>query len=213
MGYILPAYGHVHLTEIRGTKVWNPLARGGIGPYEDRTVPEVDAISMRPARSLVALDPGKVCGKVSVVAVAHDITPLAVVGLFAGFPVSPARVTWSFAKLGARPLVRNRLSRTSARRYLRDEGSGTSMRVEASRTRRGSRTASSSCRELRLQPRPGSRHAQVRQRRLHGHRHGQRRARQLLRRVAAFHLRQPAGHPDDGCPAAPPVDQLPNSSP
>lgn len=107
MGYILPAYGHVHLTEIRGTKVWNPLARGGIGPYEDRTVPEVDAISMRPARSLVAFDPGKVCGKVSVVAVAHDITPLAVVGLFAGFPVSPARVTWSFAKLGARPLVRN----------------------------------------------------------------------------------------------------------
>lgn len=110
MGYVMAAYDHVHLTEIRGRHVWNPIAPGGIAPYQDRTVPEVDAISMRPARSLVALDPAKVCGKVSLVAAAHDTTPLAVVGLFAGFPVSPARVTWSFAKAGTAPLVRNAIS-------------------------------------------------------------------------------------------------------
>ena len=107
MGYVMAAYNHVHLTEIRGTKVWNPISPQGIAPYEDRTVPEVDGISMRPARSLVAFDPAKVCGTVSLVAAAHDITPLAVVGLFAGFPVSPARVTWSLARVGAAPLVRN----------------------------------------------------------------------------------------------------------
>ena len=48
----------------------------------------------------LAFDRGKVCGKISVVADAHDITPLAVA---ASSQVSrlAARVTWSFAKLGA----------------------------------------------------------------------------------------------------------------
>lgn len=107
MGYVMAAYEHVHLTEIRGTKVWNPISPQGIAPYQDRTVPEVDGISMRPSRSLVAFDPAKVCGTVSLVAAAHDTPPLAVAGLFAGFPVSPARVTWSLARVGAAPLVRN----------------------------------------------------------------------------------------------------------
>jgi murein DD-endopeptidase MepM/ murein hydrolase activator NlpD len=107
MGYVMAAYGHVHLSEIRGMKVWNPISSHGISPFQDRTVPEVDGISMRHERSLVALDPDRVCGKVSLVAGAHDTTPLAVMGLFAGFPVSAARVTWSFGKTGTAPLVRN----------------------------------------------------------------------------------------------------------
>ena len=48
LGYVLPAYNHVHLSEIRGGRVWNPLARGGIAPYRDRTVPQVRAINVRP---------------------------------------------------------------------------------------------------------------------------------------------------------------------
>jgi murein DD-endopeptidase MepM/ murein hydrolase activator NlpD len=100
LGYVMGAYDHVHLTEIRSGKVRNPLTRDGIKPYRDRTVPEVDSIALRPTSSLVSLDPAKVCGTVSIVAAAHDTPPLAVPGVFAGFPVSPVLITWSLARIG-----------------------------------------------------------------------------------------------------------------
>jgi hypothetical protein len=107
IGYAMHAYNHVHLTEIRGHTVWNPLAAGGLAPYEDRTVPEVDAIAVRPGVSLVPFDTAEVCGKVSIVAAAHDTPPLRVAGSFSGFPVGPARVTWSLAKVGGPVFVPN----------------------------------------------------------------------------------------------------------
>ena len=97
IGYVLRALDHVHLTEIRHGRVWNPLARGGIGPYRDRTVPKVDAVDARPPLSLMPLEPEKLCGTVSLTATAHDTPPLAVPGAFAGFPVAPALLTWSLA--------------------------------------------------------------------------------------------------------------------
>jgi peptidase M23-like protein len=100
IGYAMHAFNHVHLTEIRGYTVWNPLAPGGLGPYQDRTDPEVDGITLRQPGSLFPLDPATVCGRVSLVASAHDIPPLPVPGSFAGYPVSPARVTWSLVKTG-----------------------------------------------------------------------------------------------------------------
>jgi len=100
LGTVLRAYGHVHLSEIRGGRVWNPLARGGIAPYRDHTVPQVRAINVRPAGSLLPFDPATVCGTVSLVAAADDAAPLAVPGVFAGFPLSPALITWSLARVG-----------------------------------------------------------------------------------------------------------------
>jgi hypothetical protein len=99
LGWVMKAFQHVHLTEIRGFRVWNPLARGGIAPYRDHTVPEVDSIGARPLRSLVPLDPQHLCGTVSIVATAHDTPPLPVPGTFAGFPVSPSFVSWSFDRI------------------------------------------------------------------------------------------------------------------
>jgi hypothetical protein len=99
LGRVIHAANHVHLTEIRGRRVWNPLARDGIAPYADRTVPEIDAIFARPVSSLLPLDPGAVCGTVSLVAAAQDTPPLPVPGTFAGYPVSPSFVTWSLTKL------------------------------------------------------------------------------------------------------------------
>jgi hypothetical protein len=99
IGYVLRALDHVHLTEIRRGRVWNPLASRGIAPYRDRTVPEVDGIAVRPPLSLLSLDPTQVCGTVSLIATAHDTPPLPVPGAFAGFPVSPALVTWSLARV------------------------------------------------------------------------------------------------------------------
>jgi hypothetical protein len=97
LGTVIHAANHVHLTEIRGRRVWNPLARGGIAPYVDRTTPTIDAIFARPAGSLVPLSSETICGTVSLVVAAHDTAPLRVPGTFAGYPVSPASVTWSLA--------------------------------------------------------------------------------------------------------------------
>jgi hypothetical protein len=99
IGYVMRAFDHVHLGEIRHRVIRNPLAAGGISPYIDRTVPVVDAIAFRPPQSLLPLDPGTICGTVSLAATAHDTPPLPVPGAFGGFPVSPALVTWSLANV------------------------------------------------------------------------------------------------------------------
>lgn len=105
LGYIARGYGHVHLTEIRGFHVWNPLAKGGIAPYRDTVKPTVAAITLRPWRTLQEIDPLGVCGEVSIVADAFDTPPLPVRGSFAGFPVSPALVTWSLRRVGGGEVV------------------------------------------------------------------------------------------------------------
>ena len=107
LGYVISAFGHVHLSEIRGRRVWNPLAADGIKPYRDRTVPRVDSITMRGTWSLLPLDSTRVCGSVSIVATALDEPPVAVPGAWAGFPVSPSLVTWSFGRVGAAVYVRD----------------------------------------------------------------------------------------------------------
>jgi murein DD-endopeptidase MepM/ murein hydrolase activator NlpD len=100
LGYVGRTYGHVHLTEIRGGQVRNPLAKGGLAPYRDTTKPHVTSIFMRAEGTLEPLDPLGVCGRVSIVAEAADHPSMRVPGNFAAFPVSPALVTWSMRKVG-----------------------------------------------------------------------------------------------------------------
>jgi hypothetical protein len=107
LGYVMHPYDHVHLSWIRGGRVWNPLAPDGIAPYRDHTVPAVDAINVRPAGSLLSFESDTVCGVVSIVAAAHDVTPISIPGAFGGFPVSPALVTWSLYRVGGSTYVRD----------------------------------------------------------------------------------------------------------
>ena len=100
LGHVALTYGHVHLTEIRGFRVWNPLAKGGLAPYRDTTKPRVASIFMRAPGAQAPLDPLGICGTVSLVAEASDKPSMRVPGTFAGFPVSPALVTWSLRKVG-----------------------------------------------------------------------------------------------------------------
>ena len=106
LGHVMQAYLHVHLSWIRDGRVWNPLARDGIAPYRDRTVPQVRAINVRPTGSLVPFD-STVCGVVTIVAAADDAAPMAVPGLWSGFPLSPALMTWSLARVGGSEYVRD----------------------------------------------------------------------------------------------------------
>jgi hypothetical protein len=105
LGYVISAFGHVHLSEIRGRRVWNPLAAGGIKPYHDNTVPQIDSITMRGTWSLLPLDSTHVCGSVSIVATALDVPPIPAPGAWAGFPVSPSYVTWTFQRVGGTKYV------------------------------------------------------------------------------------------------------------
>ena len=95
LGYIRMGAGHVHLTEIRRYLVWNPLAKGGIAPYQDLTDPTVRAVYVRRWNSLQPVNPEAMCGRVSISADAFDTQSQPVTGPFAGFPVSPALLTWS----------------------------------------------------------------------------------------------------------------------
>jgi len=101
LGYIRRGAGHVHLTEIRGFRVWNPLARGGLAPYRDTTKPTVAEIDFRRWNTMQELDPLGICGQVSLVADVFDTPQLKISGSFAGFPISPALVRSTVRQVGS----------------------------------------------------------------------------------------------------------------
>lgn len=105
IGYIAKSWGHVHLTEIRDGKVWNPLAPRGIAPYRDRTKPTVADIVFREGGTIKELDPLAVCGRVAIAAQAYDTPPLKIPGVFANFPVAPATVSWTMRRVGSGEVV------------------------------------------------------------------------------------------------------------
>jgi hypothetical protein len=100
LGWVMRGYEHLHFTEIRSRRVWNPLARGGIAPYRDNTVPEVSEISLRRVGSVLPLDTSAVCGNISVAAAAFDPPSLALSSPFANYAVSPALLTWTLRRVG-----------------------------------------------------------------------------------------------------------------
>jgi hypothetical protein len=101
LGYIRRGAGHVHLTEIRGFHVWNPLARGGLAPYRDTTKPTVAEIEFRRGNTLQELDPLGICGQVSLVANVYDTPQLKISGAFANFPIAPALVRSTMREVGS----------------------------------------------------------------------------------------------------------------
>jgi len=100
LGFIAKGFGHVHLGELRGGRIWNPLAKGGLAPYHDVTTPTVRAIYIRRWNTLGLLSPNDVCGRVSIVADAFDSQPVPVPGKWHGFPLAPALLTWSVHRVG-----------------------------------------------------------------------------------------------------------------
>jgi hypothetical protein len=107
LGYIQAPYAHVHLSEIDGTKVTNPLLKGHLTPFVDKTRPHVDAVELRDEDGKLA-EPLGLCGRISIAAEAADRQPLPVKGSFSGLPIAPALVTWQLQRVGGAVVLAKR---------------------------------------------------------------------------------------------------------
>ena len=99
LGHVQAPWLHVHFAERRGGVYRNPLRRGGLTPWTDRTKPKVTAI--RFLRNGREVPPSLVAGAVDVVAEAHDTAPIKVPAPWNGLPVTPVRLRWRVLR-GAR---------------------------------------------------------------------------------------------------------------
>jgi len=104
LGYVQPPYGHVHLTEINQGDVVNPLQRGHLTPYVDRTRPAIREAFFRNQTGVIQTSLG-LCGRVEIDADALDLPPVPVPGSFRGLPVAPALVRWTITRLSGAAVV------------------------------------------------------------------------------------------------------------
>ncbi|MHB8469171.1 MAG: M23 family metallopeptidase [Gaiellaceae bacterium] len=96
LGTVQPSRGHVHLAEIDGTVVENPLQPGHITPYRDETAPTVENLSFHDAQGR-ALNPQALAGSVALTVGAADPPPLPLPAPWAGVSVTPARLGWTLS--------------------------------------------------------------------------------------------------------------------
>jgi hypothetical protein len=104
LGTVQPGRGHVHLTEIDGPVVENPLQPGHLTPYQDNTPPSVEDLSFRD-RTGHRLNPEALTGSVDITAAAADTPPLPLPAPWTGVPVTPARVSWQLRTRSGRHLL------------------------------------------------------------------------------------------------------------
>jgi hypothetical protein len=104
LGYVQPPFGHVHLSEIDGAKVVNPLQPGHLTPYRDFTKPVIRDIVIRNQMGEVQTPLG-LCGRIEVDVDAFDTPPVAVPGKFQGLPVVPSLVRWTVTSLAGAAVV------------------------------------------------------------------------------------------------------------
>jgi hypothetical protein len=98
LGNVPRRWEHVHLTEIRGSCVVNPLAPGHLAPYRDRSSPTVDGVAFF-TPSGERLNRRRLHGLVEAVARAEDSPAMLGVGVWRRMPVAPALVRWTIATL------------------------------------------------------------------------------------------------------------------
>jgi len=104
IGHVLPGWLHVHLTEIDGFRVHDPLDPGHLEPYRDHTIPVVHRVDATgPAGT--PLEEIDLHGGVRLVADASDMPPLPVPGEWFGFPVTPALIRWKLSRVGGHAVV------------------------------------------------------------------------------------------------------------
>jgi len=104
LGTVRLGRGHVHLTEIDGGVVENPLQPGHLTPYRDATPPSVRELYFRGPGGRT-LNPEALTGQVDVVAAAVDTPPLPLPAPWANIPLTPARISWQLQSLSGQALA------------------------------------------------------------------------------------------------------------
>jgi hypothetical protein len=104
LGRVLAWAGHVHLSEISKGRALNPLGRGRLQPYYDRTRPTVRGIEFR-TRGGTTLSPLALHGRIDVLADAYDL-PEPFPGFALDLPVTPAALSWRVTTPAGRVVVR-----------------------------------------------------------------------------------------------------------
>jgi hypothetical protein len=105
IGWVQASAGHVHLAEIDGYEVTNPLRKGHLTPYVDRTRPHVGSIRLAWATNGAEIGSIGVCGRVALTAEAFDLPPLRAPAPWTGLPLAPALLTWKVTRLDGHVLI------------------------------------------------------------------------------------------------------------
>ena len=89
LGYIIPGWGHVHFSETVAGRYRNPLRKGALSPFVDRSSPVVASILVQnvETHALQTVSSGPVSGTIALAADAYELPPIA--------PPSP----WDLARL------------------------------------------------------------------------------------------------------------------
>jgi hypothetical protein len=122
LGHVRTDYEHVHLSEIDRGVLVNPLAPGHMGPYADRTEPQVTSVAFRRPGRGSSLLPELVHGRVELVASAYDMPALRVPGRWSDLPVTPAVVTWRIEQVPSRKVVVDERTAFDVRRTIPSNG-------------------------------------------------------------------------------------------
>lgn len=105
LGYVLASHEHVHLTEVIGGRIQNPLAPGHLEPYRDKTAPAVDSVHFRNAQGR-RIDSSRLKGVIHVAADTHDMPALPLLDNWPGLGITPAMVAWDLRKLDGKVVIR-----------------------------------------------------------------------------------------------------------
>jgi hypothetical protein len=103
LGIVDPVFHHVHLSEIRGVCVVNPLMPGHLTPYRDTTHPVVRAILFENLAGQ-RLSPSWLTGRVRVIANAYARPAMASPFPWSSMPVSPVLIRWKVMTMAGRVL-------------------------------------------------------------------------------------------------------------
>ena len=99
LGYVLPGWGHVHLAESYLGSYRNPLRRGALTPFRDRTPPTVASIRLLSPDGR-AVDFGHVTGSIDAVADVYDAPPIAPRPPWDVARLTPAAIWWRLVRAG-----------------------------------------------------------------------------------------------------------------
>ena len=100
LGWIQASYGHVHLAEIDGTVVHNPLDPGHLEPYRDRTTPKATGLYVDDGPQPFPIEGTWLRPQDQLAVAAVDLPTMALPGPWRGLPQTPALVEWRLFRNG-----------------------------------------------------------------------------------------------------------------